>query len=789
MKLKAVLWPILFYLFLTLIFFHKIFLGFVPFPGDLLVSRYQPWRSFSYLGYLPGSYPTKDQYFDVLRQIYPWKTESLKQIKSGQVPLWNPYNFSGSPLLANNQSAVFYPLNFFYFLASQINAWTILIMLQSLLAGIFTYFFARQIGLGKNGSFFSGIAFGYSLFLTVFTEYNTINQTILWLPLILLAVHKLIGKSSRAWTLVFIFASLFSLLAGHLQVFAGVYGLAIIYLFYCLFFKKDFRKKNLFKWLALIFLPIGLGAIQLLPTFELIQNAARVSQNYQFLIHQLLIQPKDLLRFFAPDLFGNPAVGNYLLQDPYPGKAVYIGLIPLAFSLLAIIFREKRTKFFIIIPLAALIFIIRSPLTEIFYKLQLPLISTSSPSNMIFIISFCLSILAGFGLEKFYKEPRKIIAVVALFAFVFISLWIFRGHMAVIGRNLFYSTVIFIVLCFLLSLRFIFKKEQFFSILTILLLVLTLFDSYYFFKKFNSFVPKELVFPKAQVTEFLKKETGINRYWGYGAANIEANFATQEKLFSTDGYDPLYPKRYGEFIQSSRGGKIETKFDNTTRSDAFITSGFGEVDMRNNLYREKVLNILGVKYILDRIENGSTQETFPPEKYQQVYQDKNGWKIFENLKVAPRLFLTSDYKVFKTKEEFEKLFLDQNFDPAKTIFLEEELSNHLLDLNKQSFSTNQVNQAGNVIVEDYQPNHIKLLTETKGNQLLFLSDTYYPGWKAFIDGKESKIYRADYAFRAVVVPAGSHEVIFSYEPQSFYLGVKISIISLALFIIFLVFAV
>ena len=315
MKLKEVFGIVFFYFFLALIFFHQIFLGFMPFPGDLLVSRYQPWRSVSYLGYVSGSYPTKNQYFDVIRQIYPWKTESLNQIKNKQIPLWNPYNFSGSPLLANFQSAIFYPLNFFYFLTSQINAWTILVMLQPLLAGIFTYLFSRQIGLSKRGSLFSGVVFSYSLFMAVFTEYNTINQTILWLPLILLAVHKLTEKISKLWVIVFIFASLSSLFAGHLQLFTGVYGLAIIYGLFLLYLKKNLGLKNLLKLLILVCLPIGFGAIQLLPTFELLNNSARVPQNYQFLINQLLIQSKDLLRFFVTDLFGNPAVGNYLLRE------------------------------------------------------------------------------------------------------------------------------------------------------------------------------------------------------------------------------------------------------------------------------------------------------------------------------------------------------------------------------------------------------------------------------------------------------------------------------------------
>src|SRR3989344_5027509 len=71
--------------FVTAIFFYKTFLhGLVSFPGDLLIAEYKPWRTYSYLGYNPGSYPHKAQYFDTLRQIYPWKTFSLKELEAGQ---------------------------------------------------------------------------------------------------------------------------------------------------------------------------------------------------------------------------------------------------------------------------------------------------------------------------------------------------------------------------------------------------------------------------------------------------------------------------------------------------------------------------------------------------------------------------------------------------------------------------------------------------------------------------------------------------------------------------------
>jgi uncharacterized membrane protein YfhO len=69
--------------------------------------------------------------------------------------------------------------------------------------------------------------------------------------------------------------------------------------------------------------------------------------------------------------------------------------------------------------------------------------------------------------------------------------------------------------------------------------------------------------------------------------------------------------------------------------------------------------------------------------------------------------------------------------------------------------------------------------------LLFLSDTYYPGWQALIDGKPTKIYRTDYTFRSILVPQGNHVVVFVYNPKSFSYGLKVSIISIAVLLGFL----
>lgn len=771
MRKKEVIFILLLLLFTTGVFFYKtIFGGLIPFPGDLLVSEYSPWATHSYLGYTPGTFPSKVQYFDTIRQIYPWKTLSTSFIRDGQFPLWNPYSFSGAPLLANFQSAVFYPVTLIFLIFPQVFAWTISVLLQPLLAAFFTYLFARKIGLGKIGSFFAAIAFGFSLFMTVFLEYNTIGHTILWLPLVLYLVEKILEKPKFLHTVFFVGALSFAFLAGHLQIFAFIF----IFVFMYVVLRAPIKRWLIF--LPLFMISLGISAMQLLPTLELIGLSARVPQDYAFLIEKLLIQPDQLILFLSPDFFGNPATRNYLLSDSYPGNALYIGAIPVIFVFFAVSVFKKNSfvKFFAVASLVLVFLFVRTPATELFYRLNIPFFSTGSPTNAIFLLSFSLSVLAGFGIEQWLAKNEKIfIKIMLAMGAIFGGLWVFIFFLQTIisTRNFIYSTIIMVIFAAVFWAGLFTKKKK---PAALLLIIITIFDLFYFFHKFNPFVPKELVFPQSPIFNWIKENADINRIWTYGGA-IEANFTTQYGIFSPDGYDPLYPARYGEFIQSSKDGKIKTTFTNQTRSDAVIASGYGENDLIDNSYRLKILDMLGVKYILDRVESKSSEKTFPADRFSLLY-DKEGWKIFENKGAAPRTFLVSDYKIFKNKEEFEFLFFAKDLDVSKTILLEEEptgISSYLNDLSHLS----------RVQVLSYSPNDVVIQIESDNDQLLFLSDTYYPGWKAFIEPSagsgqvETKIYRANYAFRAAVVPAGNHRVVFRYQPASLALGIKITIIS------------
>ena len=187
---KTLFLPLFIFFCITTLFFYPILKGQVPFPGELLVGEYAPYNTNSYGGYAPGGVPNKAQGPDVIRELFPWKHFIITSLQIGYLPFWNPYNFSGNPLLANFQSAVFYPLNLIFLLLPFTIAWSIFIFLSPLLSGIFLYIFMREIKVTKLASIFSAIAFSFSGYMTVWMEYGNIGHTMLWLPLGLYAVEK-----------------------------------------------------------------------------------------------------------------------------------------------------------------------------------------------------------------------------------------------------------------------------------------------------------------------------------------------------------------------------------------------------------------------------------------------------------------------------------------------------------------------------------------------------------------------------------------------------------------------
>lgn len=741
-----------------IIFWKFYFQGLLPFPGDLLVSFYFPWNSGGFLGFDQWTTHKDVISADVIRQIYPWKNLAIDMIKNGQVPLWNPYNFSGTPLLANLQSSVFFPGNILLVIFPLIKGWTILVVMLPFLYSIFSYLFLRSLKLQQLSALFGAIVMSNISYFLVWSEQLVIIQSALFLPLILFFLNKYSRLGKNFYPLLISLCLAFSIFSGHLQTVVYVYIITMAYALY--------KKISLPKIFLILFFSFGLSAVQLIPSFELYLHSAREGESTRVMFASSIIPLKNLITLLAPDFFGNPATGNFWGRD-YGNFQMSIGITAFILSLISLftIHKDGLTKFFALLSMFALIFS-ATPLANILSILSVPVLSSGSASRMIFIFQFSLSVLAAIGLHKLLSIKKSRLIPLLAILFAFLSLWLVTfinrdANFLVSQKNLLLPFGVFIA-----SSVVILFSSKFPKVLAVLLIFAAV-EYFYFLNKYQPFTPEKFVFPSHPVFNFLS-EKSPDRFYGTGTAYVDNNFATQYRVFSAEGYDSLYIKRYGQLLASTKDGKVSTQIP---RSDATFA-------MEESSNKEKILDLSGVKYLLDKNDNPKWNwepqtYKFPEDRYQLVWQ-KLKWKAYERKTVLPRAFLADSYIIHKSDKELIHAIFDPKIDLKKTLILEQDPHWNI-----------ESGGDGVVKLTQYEPNKVKLEVTTEKPKALFLSDAFYPGWKATIDGKVTKIFRADFTFRAIEIPSGNHTILFNYDPESFMMGKLISLISCAILILFL----
>lgn len=751
---------ILFFLITVGIFFMPIFFGKIPIPADTIIGLYHPYRDL-YSKEYPQGIPYKNYLItDPVRQQYPWKILTVLAEKKLQLPLWNPYNFSGTPHLGNFQSAAFYPLNVFYFFVPFSSAWTLLIVFQPILAGIFMYLYLDYFKLKKIASLLGAITWVFSGFFVSWLEWNTIIQTALWLPLLLLAKEHLLVKFSKKWILVFLLAECSAIFAGHLQVYFYFFLVSNIYLFARIFqILQRQIKQNLFVHIVKTYTPfLVLGAtvllitsIQWMPTLQFILLSARASDQTNWQTDGWFIPWQHLVQFIAPDFFGNPTTLNYSGVWNYGELVGYIGIIPLLFCIYALFSRrDKKTFFFGSLIILSLIFSLPTFIAKIPYILKIPFISSSQPTRLVFIIDFSLAILAALGLDYFIRKRKNITSPIIVLGFIFIGIWLYiavpifhpdiqNQYIDVAKHNLYFPTLMFLISILpLIFLSYRFKKNNnLFTILICILVGLTTFDLLRFANKFTPFTKSEYLFPNTKVLSFLKSQPGQFRITSLDLRILPPNFSIMYKLQSIEGYDPLYLQRYGELIAASERGK----------PDISPPFGFNRIITPHN-YNSKIIDLLGVKYILSLTEISSP-------KLKKVFQEGQT-RVYENSAVLPRTFFVQDILPVEDRNAIEKIFSE---DLTKTAIVENPEKFYSLSLIVTRKP--EILYKGEAFIESYEENRIVIHTKNTGAGFLVLTDSYYsPLWHVKVDNRQTSIYRTDYNFRGIFVPKGNHKIEF-----------------------------
>jgi hypothetical protein len=195
------------------------------------------------------------------------------------------------------------------------------------------------------------------------------------------------------------------------------------------------------------------------------------------------------------------------------------------------------------------------------------------------------------------------------------------------------------------------------------------------------------------------------------------------------------------------------------------------------------IEIYGLAAFDDELKDAEQLDAGKLDKLQRVYADADVI-LYENRDYLPRAFLVPSAVVERPSAEILTRMAQGDFSPERFVILEEQF-----DLTRLappadaappiSFDRPQgavvTSGPGTVRFLRTDPDAVRLEASAQQNAMLFLADMVYPGWKAYVDGKETPIYRANYIFRAIFVPAGQHTVEFVYQPRSFRLGLLITL--------------
>lgn len=742
------------YIFLVvfIFFWPFVFRTLLPIPADNIVGLYHPFEDFFSKTFTRGIPYKNYLILDPIKQQYPWRELSVALEKKLELPLWNPYSLSGTPLLANFQSAAFYPFNLAFLILSFPLGWSILILLQPLLAAVFIYFYLDNLKLSKWAAALGGITFAFCGFFISWLEWGTVLHTGLWLPLILLCIDIIFIKDKRCsfWIGIFILSLSSSFFAGHLQTFFYVFIVSFAYLILRLWQVKK-KKKVLLIFFGSYLLIIAVIAIQLLPTLQFIQLSARNIDQANWQNNPGWFIPwTHLVQFIAPDFFGNPATINYWSIFNYGEFIGYIGIFPLIMAFIAIFFRrDKKTLYFILLCFIAFLFSFPTLISKLPFIFKIPLLSTAQPTRLIFLIDFSLAVLSALGFDYYLRNKRKIMLPLIVILFIFLVLWIFvftgnhlfkisTFNLTIAKHNLYFPSAIFAAIFLIATLVSINKNKKYELVFLIGFFAITAFDLLRYGSKYTPFITGDFIFPQTKTIAFLKQNIGLSRIATSDAPVFPPNFSVIFRLQSVDGYDPLYLKKYAELIAALERGK----------PDIAEPFGFSKIITPHN-FDSKIIDLLGVKYILSRTDD------LKSKKLIKVFQEGRT-RVYENPDVFPRAFFVQETKCLLNENQIMQGMFNSAIDLHKIAFIE----------NKDCANLSKLWSNGKVKVSSYSENKIIIETENEKEGFLVFIDSFYPTWHAKIYNnsdnivRNAKIYLTDFNFRGVMVPAGKNVIEF-----------------------------
>lgn len=746
---------------LIILFPGTFFRGEMIAPGDHLLSQ-PPW---AFYGRDEPVYDTNPLIFEALVTFNVNYVLAKESIREGLWPLWNHLQYGGMPLLANAQSAVFYPIRLLHSLLDVYVATTIQILLKIWLCGMTAYLAARGIGLRIAPARFVSIAWMLSS-CNLIWAYHPIPDVNAWLPLFFLAVEYLLAGKYRKGFFLFVPVASIMLFAGHPETaYMTCFGTGVYFLLRLVWDRRTGARLAIPAGLAAAgwALALGIAAVQILPLLEYISVSWNVANRINEHPTRFYFPAETAPALFAPRFFGTYTGGNYWgpwpeLNSNWVGMA-FSGVALWVIAGLAIPLRKRRGGLgsrpvcLIIAGLLSLLAAYQAPGASMVK--QLPFMGEGYLLYHVMFFSFALAMLCGVLLDRwtaarlaFFDLRASAAAAAGIGIFLLWSFFKWRPLLQsselqdqVEPSFIAFQCVVAVsfalgALCVLALFVKWPRPRLWITVLTLLLAG----DLLFAVRDLRATIPRTYLFRETPLTTHLQRLPRPARI-GVSDSGIVEGYMQVYGIEQWRGYDGIYPERIRRLdiiLSDENWDAVEPLFGIhsylSIMADPLNLPGWG-----TPLYPLEI--------VLDGVG---------------VYRNTGG---------LPRAFLLSEHRVHETKEDVLDVMVKGDFNPRQTALLEAGTTN---------LPPSTDGDAGSAHVVRRQAQRIEIQSNAEREAILVVLDSFYPGWTAAIDGEPAEIFPVDYAFRGVVVPEGLHDVVLEYRPRSFYTGLWISTGSLML---------
>ncbi len=708
---------------------------------------------------------------DMAGLFYPWLELLHNRVWTGQSIFWDSTRFVGYPFLSNPQIAFFYPPTWLTILFSVRVGVSLYLLLHLWLSGYGMYrFITYETKSDSNKSqsiwhtltadapaLIAAVCFMFSGFYTsrIFAGHMGLIATHTWVPWLLWATAVALKK--RTWRSAIISGIPFGLaiLAGHTT---SLLYIGLIWGIYALFslltpdarFTVWQRIGQLIKTLGTASaIGLLLSAVQLLPLLQFIGRAGRTADaSYEFATN-FSFPPSHLITLLIPTFFGEPTYMGYWSVPLFEELTAYIGILPLI--ALVLIWRrpqQKQTWVYLTLIILGILLALGSYgfLYRIFYDFLPPFRLARAPGRAMFLYVFAGSALLGHLITDWRKNSEAyrpvgrallwgglvtgiatIAAVGADFAAIHPSdtsgrLWHQLGGWGT-------ATIIWGIAATLLL-----QKPRRWVAAALILLAIA--DVWLFGYKFLTLSPTQ---PPAYwydtVTLLQEKELDVNgRVLPWGISIFDQNGAGQVGLNSVFGYNAL-----------------------EVGSLTALTSSIPDP-------RASSFDVLAADYVIANVALEQYQSD--PAALIEIGA-RGGARLYQRPNSLPQVRLVPRATYIPNQADAIHSLHQPDLDPRNTVIIADDLACN---------TDSEISGTANLI--DQQDGYWHIQTNSESAAWLVVSEAAYPGWQVTIDGTPAEWTEAYTAVRAVCVPAGSHDIIWRFQPTIFIWGGLLTILAL-----------